>query len=414
MVAFCSSVYLLFLAFFLMGIGLNYSFIGAVVSTSAYFEAKRPTAVGLMSAGGGVGTFCIPLLARLLFDRLSYQEAVVFIGAIVLQACVPVMLIRPKAYWKNNEIMLTRSQEQKFCENGQANEAYVSQNKLSTKNANIQLEMDSGNTNHQDSPLACSSSTMAVFTTTPYSSDLLKVSKNSTKIKEPKLKETFLALVSSKPYILYVSACVLTAMGYSSIFILLPLFAKELGIPKYHVSYALSLYGGIEIPARIIHGALANQKFISSLTYLGMVLLIGSVGSLPLLLGETTATLYITCAVYALCLTCFMAFVPLVVLERIEKKYSSVAIGIVYGCEGVSAAIGYIVSPILHSYYSSWKAGIIMIAIAVCSGSLIMLITSCVFPVASTEGCNLNVFTLLKKKESTTSSNIEEDKSHKL
>jgi len=68
-------------------------------AVTVYFEKRKGTAVGLVTAGGGLGTLALPPIFRALFDNLSYQETLLIMAAIVIQLLVPIMLIRPESYW---------------------------------------------------------------------------------------------------------------------------------------------------------------------------------------------------------------------------------------------------------------------------------------------------------------------------
>ena len=78
---------------------MNYMFFSCIVAVTMYFEKQRSTAIGIASAGAGIGTFYMPPLVRLMFDRLSYQQCTYIICAIVIQMCVPAMFIKPLSYW---------------------------------------------------------------------------------------------------------------------------------------------------------------------------------------------------------------------------------------------------------------------------------------------------------------------------
>jgi len=71
-------------------------------TATIYFEEKKATAVGLVTAGAGVGTFALPSFCRVLFDNFTYQETMIFIAGTVMQSLLLLMLIRPESYWYVN------------------------------------------------------------------------------------------------------------------------------------------------------------------------------------------------------------------------------------------------------------------------------------------------------------------------
>lgn len=78
---------------------MNFMFFTCIVAVTMYFEKQRATAIGLASAGAGIGTFYMPPLIRVMFDRLSYQQCIFLLCGIVIHMCVPAMLVRPLSYW---------------------------------------------------------------------------------------------------------------------------------------------------------------------------------------------------------------------------------------------------------------------------------------------------------------------------
>lgn len=74
-------------------------FVPTLLATSQYFEKKRALALGITSAGGGIGSFYMPALVRVLFDNYPFQHALVYKCCVVVQVIVLAAFIRPQAYW---------------------------------------------------------------------------------------------------------------------------------------------------------------------------------------------------------------------------------------------------------------------------------------------------------------------------
>jgi len=86
------------------GVGVGFSFSSLIWAATVYFEKSKATAVGLVTAGAGIGTLALPPLCRYLFDNFTYQETLLAMAAIVVQFIIPFMLIRPKSYWYVNRL----------------------------------------------------------------------------------------------------------------------------------------------------------------------------------------------------------------------------------------------------------------------------------------------------------------------
>lgn len=93
---FASDVYGLVLAIGLVsGSGCGFCFLPATVTVAMYFDRRRSLAIGLGSAGVGIGSFvCAPVI-HLLIERFGWRGALLVGGAIQLHLCVIGLLLRP-------------------------------------------------------------------------------------------------------------------------------------------------------------------------------------------------------------------------------------------------------------------------------------------------------------------------------
>lgn len=69
--------------------------ITALGATSEYFTSKVALATGIASAGAGVGSLVLPLIAKVLIDEYGYRRAFLINGAIVLNTVPCSALFRP-------------------------------------------------------------------------------------------------------------------------------------------------------------------------------------------------------------------------------------------------------------------------------------------------------------------------------
>jgi len=92
-----------------LGLGVGFSFMAMTWTPTIYFEEKKAIAVGLVTAGVGVGTLSLPSFCRVLFDNFTYQETMIFIAGTVMQFVLLLMLIRPESYWyvKRDNLLYT-------------------------------------------------------------------------------------------------------------------------------------------------------------------------------------------------------------------------------------------------------------------------------------------------------------------
>lgn len=65
------------------------------VATAKYFKKRRALAVGITFCGGGIGTFALLPLARLIIDTYNWRGAMFILAGVTLNECVCAALLRP-------------------------------------------------------------------------------------------------------------------------------------------------------------------------------------------------------------------------------------------------------------------------------------------------------------------------------
>ena len=77
------------------GFGGSLVYSPALVVVGEYFEKRRGVAVGMTTAGSGIGAFVGPPLLVFLFERYGFFSALLIVGAIMYNCCVSGALYRP-------------------------------------------------------------------------------------------------------------------------------------------------------------------------------------------------------------------------------------------------------------------------------------------------------------------------------
>ncbi|KAJ8310206.1 hypothetical protein KUTeg_012071 [Tegillarca granosa] len=77
------------------GVGCGLTFIPASVAVAKYFKKRRNLAMGIASAGGGVGSFIFPPVIKFLNDYYQWRGMFMFVSGIALNICIFAMLFRP-------------------------------------------------------------------------------------------------------------------------------------------------------------------------------------------------------------------------------------------------------------------------------------------------------------------------------
>ncbi|KAI0238358.1 Monocarboxylate transporter 12 [Lamellibrachia satsuma] len=90
-----STEYMIFSYSLMAGFGGSLVYSPALVVVGEYFEKRRGVAVGMATAGTGVGAFVGPPLLVFLFERYGFFSALLIVGAIMYNCCVSGALYRP-------------------------------------------------------------------------------------------------------------------------------------------------------------------------------------------------------------------------------------------------------------------------------------------------------------------------------
>ncbi|KAI0238357.1 Monocarboxylate transporter 12 [Lamellibrachia satsuma] len=90
-----STEYMIFSYSLMAGFGGSLVYSPGLVVVGEYFEKRRGVAVGMATAGSGVGAFVGPPLLVFLFERYGFFSALLIFGAIMYNCCVSGALYRP-------------------------------------------------------------------------------------------------------------------------------------------------------------------------------------------------------------------------------------------------------------------------------------------------------------------------------
>lgn len=90
-----NNAYIYIFSIFPIGLGFGLIYLPAVVIVGYYFEKRRAIATGIAVCGSGVGTFIFAPVNAIMIDAFDWRNLVMIQAAIVLNACVFGMLMRP-------------------------------------------------------------------------------------------------------------------------------------------------------------------------------------------------------------------------------------------------------------------------------------------------------------------------------
>ncbi|ELT98726.1 hypothetical protein CAPTEDRAFT_173843 [Capitella teleta] len=78
-----------------LGIGLSFNTVPAIIITGEYFEKKKGVAMAIATIGSGIGAFASPPLIQFLFSFYGFMGALMLIAAIAGHSMVGALMLRP-------------------------------------------------------------------------------------------------------------------------------------------------------------------------------------------------------------------------------------------------------------------------------------------------------------------------------
>jgi len=264
---FSPNIYWMYISYgFLGGITMGSTYIPSLIVVAMYFEKKRGIATGICMAGSGVGAFVFAPFTQYLLKTFDWKMTNIILGAIVLQCCVLGALMRPIKPTKMSQVEL---------------DIMLKKNVKDMKSSKASL---TGHTKEEDfqRPLykedvfyTGSVTNLAEYQNAKDERDYVRShisipsddgQKESSfgKVFMDILKEMsdFKLLRTNKQFLMIVLANFFVFIGYFSPFIYLPIRGKELKLSN--PAFLISIIGIVNIPARMLFGAIADRKWISA------------------------------------------------------------------------------------------------------------------------------------------------------
>ncbi len=229
------------------GIGGSLCYTPGIVIVGSYFDRLRPVAMGIATAGSGVGVFIVPPLLEYLFQNYSFFGAMLISGGFLLHNVISGALYRPLATSKHH----TNEQEE-------------------TKKSPGGLEK---NSKCCCGGRSCDSSKYLDF-----------------------------RLLKSPVFLMYSCCLCLVTLSYLGAQMLVPPHAKDQGISDAKAAWLLSVIGISDTIGRVLSGFLFNMPVVKNFRiYLyGGAILISGLTDFLWAFSETYIMFQIVCIVHGL------------------------------------------------------------------------------------------------------------------
>ncbi|XP_053392833.1 monocarboxylate transporter 12-like [Mercenaria mercenaria] len=286
---FVTKMEFMYLTFLMTGIGYGLTFAPCSTIISYYFDKRRALANGIMVSGSGVGAVALPFLYKYLIEQYGLKEAFWIIGATFANICVAACTFRQPRYLveeKRQRLHALRnaSNESKIDDGGSAD------------------EKDDENTVRKIKERPCAALDLRI------------------------------SLFKNALFTLYIISFMFCAFGYTGSFILIPANVKALGYYKTHVALSVTIFGGVEVVARILIGLLADYTVIKRKYIYAISMLIGGVFSLLAPLFETFTFMAVYATASAMFPGSYFSLISVLTIDVVGLENFASAFGLLTFC----------------------------------------------------------------------------------
>lgn len=254
---------LLFLFFtygLLRGIGTALAYAPAVVIVGMYFNKRRGLAVGIATAGVGIGTFAVPPFIEVVFSYYGHFGSFLILTGYCLNIMVCGALFRPLVLQKRY-LAFTKNKKLKKTKDGDAEPCLNNQKRThdEQKDGTTDSEKPNGISRTPNSiERKQSKVSLLRYVINRRKSSVAKAipkDKKKGKILEIKLLKDF-------RFFSYCIAMFLFTIAFQSAFVFLPSYGKQIGLSDMEGAYVLSVAGVLDTVGRIASGAILELKWI--------------------------------------------------------------------------------------------------------------------------------------------------------
>ncbi|KAL3871116.1 hypothetical protein ACJMK2_039135 [Sinanodonta woodiana] len=380
-------VYILF--GLLGGFGSSLVYVPSLIIVSQYFNKKRGLAIGLSSAGVGLGTLFIPPLFGILFDHYGFQGACLILSGIILNSVIAAFLFRP--------VVPVRS--------------LISQTRKEQKNDNIHAEQElllqtdkpEFDANSSKPELCC------IKTMTPEKeNDIPVIGRNSENVKSNKenlqnhrqksklaksiqLGKTFIAIKNLEPHrkkplvelsllknMTFLSLCIAISfftMAFHITFVFLPPLIKDRGMTELDAAYIVSITGVMDGVGKVLAGFILDLNSIKKyrlLIYNGIMIVVGTV-SLLIPSISTFTGFALLCAFYGIMIGAYISQKSIVIIDILGVDKMTSSLGLLLWFQGVGTLAGPPLSGFLRDVFGIYDGAFYLGGSGMIFGALILL-----------------------------------------
>lgn len=368
--AFMPELEILYLTYGILGgLGKSFAYAPGLVIVGQYFKKRRSLAVGVATAGGGLGTLLLPPLFEILFEEWGFTGAFIILAGFPLHLCISGGLYRPLVDNKDKHRKLKDDET----------------DDIELMPLRHKEEVDGVN-NTDDH-----------ITKSAESDELTEKEKNALLIKRPSLKEIKrkilgkddheskklidLTLLKNSRFLTFCIGICFLSLAFNSVLIFIPPLAKDLGLTRLQGAYILSISGLFDILGRLGSGVILNLKKIKPfrmIIYNTAMFLLGFL-TFTLPLSSSFIALSIAGAFYGLLTGIYTSQKSVILADILGSESLNSSFGILICFQGIGTLLGPPFTGFLKDVSHSYDDGFYFVACVTLLGACTLTIGNVYF-----------------------------------
>ncbi|XP_053402580.1 monocarboxylate transporter 12-like [Mercenaria mercenaria] len=314
---FVTEMEFMYLTFLMIGIGYGLTFAPCSTIISYYFDKRRALANGIMVSGSGVGAMALPFLYKYLTEQYGLSGAFWIIGATFANICVAACTFRQPRY------LVEEQRKREHARGNASNESRINDGRSS-------CEKSHENTVQKANKRPCAALDLRI------------------------------SLFKNALFTLYVISFMCCAFGYTGSFILIPANVKALGYDKTYVALSVTIFGGVEVVARILIRLLADYTVIKRKHIYAVSMLIGGAFSLsaPLFKSFTFMAVYATAS--AMFPGSYFSLISVLTIDVVGLENFAAAFGLLTFCLAFGSLPSQPIIGWLYDLNGNWHLSFIL------------------------------------------------------
>ncbi|XP_052230056.1 monocarboxylate transporter 13-like isoform X1 [Dreissena polymorpha] len=380
--AFAPNIEFLYFSYAVVGgFGRCLTYTPSLILVTGYFDKRRGLAVGISTAGVGLGMFSFPPLLEALFSYHGYQGAMILLSAISLQTFICAALFRSMELHKKISKTSRVNELVKMARRGSVDARLIVQEVSTPKPRHRAVGQSKGDDWHGSN--AFSSTTEFTFVVAePRRKSLfyekigdVKVLFKSNIPKEERKPILELSLLKDFPFLSLCVSMLLFTMSMMSTFVFLPPLAKSKGVSQLQSAYLVSIIGVSDSIARFTSGFLLDLKRIKPYRLLVYNAVMFGVGIVSVVMPsiEGFAGFVVISLCYGALAGTYVAQKSVVVVDVLGLSKMTSSFGLLLWFQGIGSLVGPTISGLFRDVYGTYDEAFYFGGIGIFFGGCVLL-----------------------------------------